>query len=955
VGHIGRSSVRTGGVHLLLRILHGRSSDGPSDHASVTTGAPVLVCLIALLAPSVQGINASPAPIALRQPDGAAIQLHIRGDEFCHWFEDERGYAVVRDREAYVYARADADGRMVPTALRVGRHDPESAGLKIGLRPSPGIRRGTSPAARLPAREISVADAATPEIPASSIMAAGVVRNLVILCKFKDHDLATKTRTSNDFDVIFNRVGGDPTLAPSGSVRDYFTEASYGVIDLQSTVLAWVTLPSNEAYYADGQDGLGSYPKNSQRMVEDALNLVDPVVDFGQFDANNDGYVDAIDIIHSGYGAETGGGGGNWIWSHQWSLWALPRRKWTSQDRNASGGKVNVYDYHTEAALWGTSGTAITRIGVICHETGHFLGLPDLYDTDGSSEGVGSYCLMANAWGFDFTQRHPPHPSAWCKIELGWVTPTVIGPGTYAAPQVESNTSIFKISTGYPAGEYLLIENRQPVGFESDMPQGGLAIWHIDEAKSDNTAEGYPGQSGWPANNNHYRVALLQADGLYQMEKKSNRGDGNDVYHGGGVHAITHVTVPSTDRYQNGIVASSSNTINQISSSGSTMTFVLVGALDPYPFTATPASGSRIDVAWAPNASTDAVMVAWNTNASFGTPSGSVAVGATLSGGGTVLYNGSAYTVAHTGLTRATPYYYKAWSVRSGPTYSSGTAVSTTTAYPVPFAEGFEHAGALPIGWTQEYVTGSLGWIASQGGAISNHPAQAHGGSYNALLYIGEWSTQKTKLITPLIDFENATLNPQLTFWHYMQLWETDQDELRIYYRTNSLVAWTLLATYTNDAAAWTPRTVALPNPGCSYSLAFEGTAHYGYGVCVDDVLITATVPVPTHTTRGTPYTWLDLYDLVTGGNYEAADVNDTDSDTLAAWQEYIAGTVPTNAASVFRAGILISNDWPWVSWTPDLGSARIYTVVGKTNLADSIWSTTNANSHFFRVNVTTP
>ena len=309
VGHIGRSSVRTGGVHLLLRILHGRSSDGPSDHASVTTGAPVLVCLIALLAPSVQGINASPAPIALRQPDGAAIQLHIRGDEFCHWFEDERGYAVVRDREAYVYARADADGRMVPTALRVGRHDPESAGLKIGLRPSPGIRRGTSPAARLPAREISVADAATPEIPASSIMAAGVVRNLVILCKFKDHDLATKTRTSNDFDVIFNRVGGDPTLAPSGSVRDYFTEASYGVIDLQSTVLAWVTLPSNEAYYADGQDGLGSYPKNSQRMVEDALNLVDPVVDFGQFDANNDGYVDAIDIIHSGYGAETGGGG----------------------------------------------------------------------------------------------------------------------------------------------------------------------------------------------------------------------------------------------------------------------------------------------------------------------------------------------------------------------------------------------------------------------------------------------------------------------------------------------------------------------------------------------------------------------------------------------------------------------------------------------------------------------
>ena len=155
-------------------------------------------------------------------------------------------------------------------------------------------------------------------------------------------------------------------------------------------------------------------------MVEDALNLADALVDFGQFDQDNDGYVDAIDIIHSGYGAETGSGGGNWIWSHKWSLWALAGGEWTSKDNNANAVKVKVYDYHTEPALWGTSGTGITRIGVICHETGHFFGLPDLYDTDQTSEGIGSYCLMANSWGFDGTQQHPPHFSAWCKTQLGW-------------------------------------------------------------------------------------------------------------------------------------------------------------------------------------------------------------------------------------------------------------------------------------------------------------------------------------------------------------------------------------------------------------------------------------------------------------------------------------------------------------------------------------------------------
>jgi uncharacterized repeat protein (TIGR02543 family) len=112
------------------------------------------------------------------------------------------------------------------------------------------------------------------------------------------------------------------------------------------------------------------------------------------------------------------------------------------------------------------------------------------------------------------------------------------------------------------------------------------------------------------------------------------------------------------------------------------------------------------------------------------------------------------------------------------------------------------------------------------------------------------------------------------------------------------------------------------------------------------------TTPVPV------PYSWLNQYPVIlsiAGGNYEQAALIDTDQDGMVTWQEYVVGSIPTNGDSLFHSLIGMSAGNPWISWTPDLGTARVYIVNGRTNLTEGVWGPTNNGSRFFRVKVQMP
>ncbi len=170
-------------------------------------------------------------------------------------------------------------------------------------------------------------------------------------------------------------------------------------------------------------------------------------------------------------------------------------------------------------------------------------------------------------------------------------------------------------------------------------------------------------------------------------------------------------------------------------------------------------------------------------------------------------------------------------------------------------SEGFEN-GTKPTGWTEEYVSGSEPWRYRNGGHspddnnwtippdqvdITRNPPSAHTGTYNAIFFKQSTNQERTKLITKPIDLEGA-IQPELSFWLCQVPWtfsgNTNWDYLRVYYKRNIVENWTLLQEFLDPISEWTQYKINLPNPSSTYYVAFEGQTNWGFGTCIDDVVV---------------------------------------------------------------------------------------------------------------------
>ncbi|HEX7079222.1 MAG TPA: M6 family metalloprotease domain-containing protein [Candidatus Eisenbacteria bacterium] len=377
---------------------------------------------------------------------------------------------------------------------------------------------------------------------------------LVVLAQFPQEGSApalVPSKTSTPYyywRLLFSDDPNDGII----SLREYYEINSHGRLVISGQVTSkWLTMPHSYRYYTNGTSGLGfgAYPRSAQGLAEDAMRAA-----YGEFDGklgyfdndgpdgvpasgDDDGYVDATLVIHPGRGAELVednppfSSPDDSLWSHEAGL-----AVYTGCDGLNSGpgclpgiqlGDVKGFLYVLLGEYNEFPGDRAN--GTYCHEFGHTLGLPDLYDP--AAGGLGFFSLMGlgNYLPYEVGKvlgSRPGNLDPWCRQYLGFDTPDVVtAPGRYAiAPVTEGGGSLRVWSNGEPGTEYFLLEARKREGPDQYLPADGLLIYHVNDTERDNL--------GGPP---FYRVSLVQADSLNPLQLESpsgNYGDDRDSFPG---------------------------------------------------------------------------------------------------------------------------------------------------------------------------------------------------------------------------------------------------------------------------------------------------------------------------------------------------------------------------------------------------------------------------------------
>lgn len=482
----------------------------------------MLLCYFVALLPC-HAVPARPGQVRMiTLADGTTLQAQLVGDEHGHYWVTADGRAF---RQHTYSLSTGEDWSEAPIFTEVN----------LAVKREAQVRRAKANARRATKVSRKAAIGHFGEY-------IGEKKGIIILVNFQDKSL----NDMND-QALFNQIANEVHYSTGrfiGSVHDYFYDQSNGLFDLTFDVVGPVTVQNNMSYY--GRNGSDDNDLHPAEMVIEACKLVDEEVNFADYDWDGDGMVDQVYVIYAGKG-EADGGVANTIWPHEWELSEAAEYGDGDGPFELDGVTIDTYACGSEL----NGGGRICGIGTMCHEFSHCLGFPDFYDIDYSGGvGMDAWDIMSGG-SYNGNGYCPAGYTSYERWMAGWLQPlelkedtTVVGMKSLQ----EGGDAYVIYNDGHP-DEYYLLENRQQVAWDEELPTHGLLIVHVDfdlEIWENNQPNDNP---------RHQRMTWIPADGKIETYRYggsvyvSEEGMKRDLYPYGDNNSFTNISYPAATLY----------------------------------------------------------------------------------------------------------------------------------------------------------------------------------------------------------------------------------------------------------------------------------------------------------------------------------------------------------------------------------------------------------------------
>ena len=492
----------------------------------------LIICLM-LCSLTTWAAKAESIPVQVRQADGSVVTVILRGDEHINWYTTLDGVLLVQGADNnYYIGKVEKSGNLIATKqLAHEAHTRSQAELNLiakqdkekffayvnKIAEESENAYDNSPLTRGP-----IVDSGYGGVP--YFPHTGSPKALVILAEFQDTTFTIQDTKKVFTNYLMNedhfsdkRYNQDQNYK---GVRGYFKDCSYGKFTPVFDVVGPIKLPKAHAVYGAGNDRM-------DLLLADACAAVDGMVNFADYDANNDGIVDLVYVIYAGHSANTSGNKDTNIW---------PKSGTITISNKFDGKSIRRYGVSNE--LNGSEKTSknnkkINGIGLFCHEFSHTLGLPDIYayNTDAENQdnqGMEYWDIMDGGTGIR-GGRVPASYLAWEREVMGWMNIDELKNDITInnLKSIDNGGKAYKIVNPKNSNEYIVLQSIQKgawnQGWGDNTYGKGLFAYRISYKSGKVNIFDYPNNlKGKP------RVIPIPADG--KILAAANAGGKLNVY-----------------------------------------------------------------------------------------------------------------------------------------------------------------------------------------------------------------------------------------------------------------------------------------------------------------------------------------------------------------------------------------------------------------------------------------